>query len=96
MCVISFYLQIGSKDNCEAKLDTEDEEMEQDGKENVVPKQNGKDNVAPPKKRRRKRVPKVCVIRRNNGTLLHIFRMMKSRKLKGWVDLEKKKRNLGL
>ena len=36
----------------------------QEGKENVVdPKQEGKEEVAPsdpPKKRRRKRVPKVC------------------------------------
>ena len=65
------YLSIGSKDACEAKqseLD-EDEGIESDaethesGSLNKNKQEKGKENVAPsnpPKKRRRKRVPKVC------------------------------------
>ena len=99
-------MQIGTKDTCEAKqseLDTEDEEsvaLKQDRKENVAPKQDRKENLASkqegkdnvPKKRRRKRIPKVCGIRNNNSTLLMFCRMMKSQKLKGQVDLGRKKR----
>ena len=64
------YLLIGSKDTCEAKqseldedggMESDTETRESDG----LNKQEGKENVAPdnpPKKRRRKRLPKVCAI----------------------------------
>ena len=74
-------MPIGSKDTCEAKqgeLD-EDGEMESDTKacesDSVNEKQEGKENVAPGnplKKRRRKRIPKVCAIR---NIILNLFNL---------------------
>ena len=65
LIIISIYLPIGSKDICEAKqseLDDEDSGMESEITKKQEGKQEGKENVAPsdpPKKRRRKRIPKV-------------------------------------
>ena len=87
----SVALKQDGKENVAPKQDRkENAAPKQDGKENLASKQEGKDNV--PKKRRRKRIPKVCGIRNNNSTLLMFCRMMKSQKLKGQVDLGRKKR----
>ena len=83
------YLLIGSKDTCEAKQSELDEDggtesdtethksgslnkKQGEGKENVV-----SDN--PPKKRRRKRVPKVCAIMINNTKLYYNMGNAKTR-----------------
>ena len=57
--------------------------------EKLASKQEGKDYV--PKKRQSKIIPKVCGIRNNNSTLLTFCWMMKSQKLKGQIDLGRKK-----
>ena len=86
------YLLIGSKDTCETKQSKLDEDGETESDTETCESgglnknKEGKENVGPdnlPKKRRRKRVPKVCAIMINNTKLYYNMGNAKT-----WKEME--------